>query len=132
MKRALLAVLVAAGLAGAWQWYAWKRAEQALVASVCANELTEPLSEMLSQTKEAMVNGDTVAGAALFFKRRQLYEGSSLAPHLATIRRLPEPSIHRLKALAVVVSETCPDVYPEPIKAERPLANLWLLAFDDR
>lgn len=132
MKLALVGVLVVLGVLAAVEWRAHQRAEQALVAAVCANELTEPLAEMIAQTQAAMKEGNTVAGAALYFKRMQLYEQSSLAPHLGTIRRWPQPSLDRIKAMAAVASQTCPDVFPEPIKAEKPLGVLWLMAFDDR
>jgi hypothetical protein len=122
------------GLAGAGflsvRHWALIRTEELIVASVCAEELTAELQVMQNMTEQAMKDDNRVVGGALAFKRKALYEGSSLGPHLTKINLAGEPPLARIKALAKVASARCPEAFPEPIKAEKPIGLTWLLAFE--
>ena len=126
----LVLVLVVGGAAFGVRHWAGTRTEELIVASVCAEELTAELKAIKESSQQAMKEGNVLQGAADGLKRKALYQGSSLGPHLTKIRLAGVPSLERIKALARVASARCPEVFPEPIKAEMPIGLTWLFAHD--
>ena len=103
------------------------RAEEAVVASVCASELDVLGFRATSDRTKA--ENDVVGGAALSLKIKADFEASSLVPHLATLRRLSSDDvIGRSKRLAAVAAARCPDVFPEVIKAEKPVGYTFMFS----
>ncbi|MBL8957008.1 MAG: hypothetical protein JNK82_39915 [Myxococcaceae bacterium] len=129
MKRFILVGAVLAGCGFGYHKYTERKAIEAVVASVCAEELNDAAMQNVAVSRAAMAGGASDGvGAALAYQRKTIYERSSLAPHLAALARSGDPSVARIKEVAKVVAARCPDVFPEPIKAEKPLASVWLMA----
>lgn len=128
MKKGLLTIaLLGAAVLGYFLWSA-KQAKAALVASLCSQELDAELTEITGSTMDAMKLDAKLVGAANAFRMQQAYERSSLKPHLKALQRMGDPSLVEIKELAHVAASQCPDVFPEPVKAEKPMAIVWLFA----
>ena len=126
----LFGALVVAGYFG-FRYRAGEQAKEALVTSLCAEEITAGVMANFDASQKAMPAGaslQTAGGLAL--QRKALYEGSSLGPHLPAFKSLGDPSRAEIKELALVVSVRCPDVFPEPLKAEKPIGYVWMMALD--
>jgi len=133
MKWLLLVAVVTLAGVGAFfglRLRAERKAELAVVQSACAREITEEITVRLEVLKDAAHDGDRAVAAVNGLAVKDLYGKSSLGPHLAALSRLARDpdGVPRIKRLASLAAEQCPDVFPTAVKAERPVGYLILMA----
>lgn len=121
VKGTIAAVIMVASVF-AFRQLQWSRGEEALVRSVCAGEIDAVAHFRVA--RELKQENDRGTSAIQTLQIRGEYERSSLAAHIPALRRMADAPgfVAHMKRLAVVAAQRCPEVFVEPIKAEKPLA----------